>query len=485
MRPVLSASVRALVAALAVALVGGACGDLDHGETGVCAGRPCLTWIDNLADWTVVSAPHLPDGRCDFLEDAKFLAPATADAALQAIVFQDVGVHRLHLDFMTQALPEYFGGLAPETYRQIVQRRATRQYWAGVLFRLVDARGATTGYGFDVVTERTYDERPTEAEVQVIASQLATRFRLPLVYAPVDGDAIAAAGNFEAEVHLPRACEQIACATAGVDCIEVPTGFALCATFQEGRDAETELAAKARVTVTATSVDLPRAPGRYEVPAIFGAGEVGAARVALIPDGTTARYAVEDQGGFRLRGYHQRFTLAGAPYEVSLAVRVADGGGGLRLDPFTATASYLASLRASASTTSTWLSSCTAAADEPWQIRGELGGGDRFAIDYRYRDTGFASRPVFVTRGTVTLDGVTAVVDDYFRLVYAGEHHNWNNQFWVLFADPISYRGHPVSGVWLDLAAASWDLDAAYTLDAERQPLDVLTVTGYVVERLR
>ncbi len=65
--------------------------------------------------------------------------------------------------------------------------------------------------------------------------------------------------------------------------------------------------------------------------------------------------------------------------------------------------------------------------------------------------------------------------------MYAGEHHNWNNQYWILFSPPITYAGHPISGLWLDEHAYMSQLEAAWTLDASLEPLDRLTVTGYAV----
>ena len=81
----------------------------------------------------------------------------------------------------------------------------------------------------------------------------------------------------------------------------------------------------------------------------------------------------------------------------------------------------------------------------------------------------------------MTFGGQTTTVTDYFRLVYAGVHHNWNNQFWILFDPPVTYGGHAVSGLWIDEEAYMSELEAAHTLDAALQPLDRLDVTSYAV----
>jgi len=478
-----------LVATLALVAPLAACGGGDEVDD-VCDGRPCLTTIDDAADWAAISVPHAPDDRCDFLEESKFLMPASVDAALQQVVFQDVGAHRLHLDFMTQVLPEYFGGLSLDTYQRIVQRRATRQYWAGALYRVVDATGATTGYGFDVVVEPTVTEQLSEAEVAAIAAQLQTRFHLPLRYAPVDDVAIWNAQSFEALVPvLPRACQLTQCATAGVDCVEIPAALAVCGQFWEGRELVTELANKARVEVAARVLELPRGLGTSTVPAIFGAGELGGERAALTPVGTTARYQVfQPSPGYTTRLYTQDFTVDGAPYQLQWAIPVPEEGGGFVLTDVNADHHFDAHLGPTGSMTNDRLSrlgSCTNSTLESWQRVGTLAGGDGFTIDFRFAQPLAGSGPLFVTGGAVTLGGATATVDDYFRLVYAGQHHNWNNQFWVLFAEPLTYAGHPVHGLWLDEADFTPTLDAAYTLDAERQPLDRLDVTTYTVQPRR
>lgn len=458
------------------------------GDGGLCAGRPCLLAIEDEGDWLAVSAAHAPDARCDFVEESKFLMPATPAASLQEIVFQDVRAHRLHLGFMTQVLPEYFGGLSPQEYQRIVQRRDTRQYWAGVLYRLVDDRGATIGWGWDVVVDPAWDEQLTEAEATAIQAQLATRFHLPLAYAPVSADAVYHARQFETLVaHFPRACWYTTCETPGVDCVEVPADLSLCAHFHEGRTLDVELATKARLTVPRRTVELPRALGTHTVPALFGAGERGPGRTAITPAGP-ARYEVsQPHPSFRLRRYVQPFTIGGRPFELAWELALPEGGGGYRLVEPHVNHTFHAMLGPPAATTQddlSFLSSCENAPLEHWRITGATADGGRFTVDLRYGPPAAGSGPLFPFRGEVTLGDQTAVVDDYYALVYAGEHHNWNNQYWILFAAPITYRGHPIHGLWLDEEGFTFELEAAHTLDAARRPLDRLDVTSYDVARV-
>jgi hypothetical protein len=471
-----------------VATCGGGGGDDgddgdDTGETGVCRDKPCSTSIDNADDWAFVSGPHTGT-RCDFIEETKYLAPATATAALQDVVFQDVEAHRFHLEFMTQVLPEFFGGLTPQMYQQLVQRRATRQYWAGAIYRLTDASGADIGYGFDVIFDPAdWNEQLSEAEVVAVATLLEAHFHLPLVYAPTDNEAIFSASSFTmVETHMPRQCQHTTCQTPGVDCIVVPTAVDLCGHFAEGRTVQAEHAMKARLTANAGTYDLPRGLGTYDVPAIFGTGVLGPSRDPITPVGG-GRYEVTDVGGYTYRRYEQTFSTGGRTLELGWDLWLAEGGGGFLLEePWVGDMMAYGELVPMQSFDERLhLSSCTAENLEHWQIDGTMAGGDGFTIDFRYRFPFAGSGPLFATRGRVTLGGQTATVDDYFSLVYAGEHHNWNNQYWVLFASPLTYAGHPVHGLWIDEQPYQFELEAAHTLDANLQPLDLLAVTAYTV----
>ncbi len=457
-------------------------------ETGVCAERPCRTSITSVADWTAVSDVH-SGTRCDFSEETKYLAPASAAAALQEIVFHDVKIHRLHHEFMTQALPEYFGGLPAQMYQAIVQRRATRQYWAGAIFRLRDASGALTGWGFDVIVDPTASaERLTETEIAAIEIQLETRFELPLVYAPTTRDAIDDAQSFVSVTkHMPRACQRVACTNPAKDCVVVPIAASLCGHFKEGRTAAVEYSRKARLAAVAGAYELPREVGTHSVPPLFGAGELGPSRIAITPISGNASYEVEQVSNYMIRTYRQSFRAGTRTLDLSWSIPLPEAGGGFQL----AEPDIQGKMQATAALDGSddyddlvSFESCAATNLDAWRISGALPNSDGFSIDFRHVVPGAGSGPLFVTRGEVKLGGQTTVIDDYFRLVYAGEHHNWNNQYWVLFASPVTYAGHPIHGLWIDEEDYQSNLEAAWTLDANRQPLDRLTVPSYRVEQL-
>ena len=332
LQPPAPMSVSTVATLVALALLA-ACGGDDGGggspdappASGLCAGRPCRTSIDDQADWAAVSAP-LTGTRCELVEDTKYLAPATFGTALTEVVFQDVKVHRFHLEFMTQVLTEIFGGLSAQQYQTLVQRRGSRQYWAGAIYRIVDLQGETVAYGFDVIVDPTvWDEHVTEDEVLAIEALLETRFHLPLIYAPTEPEAVYRSYNFErVERHVPRACQYVACPDAGTHCVQVPQAVTMCGHFMEGRDIAVEHARKARLEARAGTYVLPRAAGTHTVPAIFGSGELGPTHAAITPASETAVYEVIDHGQFFSRRYRQPFTTGGRRFDLEWDVRLPE-----------------------------------------------------------------------------------------------------------------------------------------------------------------
>ncbi len=112
--------------------------------------------------------------------------------------FQDTRRFRLHLDFLTAAFPETFGGLSPEDYTAIAGRRATRTVFAGSVRRWPDPEGGHR-FGWDVyAAEEDPAEAPTRAEIVALHDRLARVFRRrPLAYSPLDPERLAAALAWE------------------------------------------------------------------------------------------------------------------------------------------------------------------------------------------------------------------------------------------------------------------------------------------------
>jgi len=454
----------------------------------LCAGKPCLTAIHDEADWAFV-AGDFASGRCEIDQLSKYLAPATPDAELQETVYQDVKAYPFHLEFVREVLAEYFGGITRDAYYDMVLKRAQRQYWTGALFRIID--GSTTlGYAFDVYLDPVDPiEQVTRDEVIAIHDLLAETFSLPLGYAPWTDIAIENARAFDPlpfPLWLPVECPTEPCEDPGDNCLEVPPATDVCGVFLEGRSVEQEYAHKVRLHMEPGYYKLPKddggMPPKYT---LFLSGEYGPAREALSPLGHGYWSVTPEPPNVRY-AYSQLLTDGSNNVVFSWDFSLpASGGRIVAEEPWLSQQFWPHGLVNGGAVPDDHLrfASCTYEGLDLFHADGTLAGGDSFRLEYRHQLPVAGSGPLNIVAAQVTLDGATANVSDYFQLVYAGEHHNWNNQFWVIFDEPMTYSGHPVYGLWVDEAAFSCcPLDGAWTLDASLHALDELSVLDYQVE---
>jgi hypothetical protein len=446
----------------------------DARDVGLCAGEPCRTSIATEADWAAVSQTST-GARCDLVAETKYLTPATEGAALPATVYQDVKVHRFHLGFLQAVLDAFYPGINAQQYAALVQRRATRELWGGAIYQVTDAGGATLGYAFDVIVDPTvWEEQLTADDVRAVHARLSTSFSLPLAYAPTEEQAISLARSFESElafaVYLPRGCEPAGMCEEGDRCLTVPAPVTLCGVFAEGRSVQAEHDVKVQVTMPAQTVGFPRTG--IASATLFDGGSFGPDRTPLVPVG---------EGRYEASSYFQTLQAGDDRIEVRFDLQADQTTfeepwitQGLYVNgTVNGSLEYDDALR---------LSSCTYEPLTLWHADGTLAGGDGFQLRYRHEIPFAGSGPLQLTGATVTLGGQTVTVDDYFQLVYAGVHHNWDNQFWVLFDEPLPYQGHDVFGLWVDEAEYTCcPLDGVYTLGPTLEKLDTLSVEGYSI----
>ncbi len=120
----------------------------------------------------------------------KFLVPSKDDPKLLKTVFQNANTYPFHQEFMVTEFPDRFAGMDGREYLALVEIRATRSYFAGVLLRFPGEPDAT--YGFDVFTPAgNRSELPKLEEMQRVHRLLSASFTLGLLsYAPRSQDAI-------------------------------------------------------------------------------------------------------------------------------------------------------------------------------------------------------------------------------------------------------------------------------------------------------
>lgn len=114
----------------------------------------------------------------------KFLLPASNDPSLLPPVFQNVNRYAFHVEFLTAVFPDKFPALSFEQYLSLVERRASRKYYAGSLSRINTGLG--TLYGFTVFSDQKDPvEILTVDETRAVYFALQAVFGLtPLYYAP-------------------------------------------------------------------------------------------------------------------------------------------------------------------------------------------------------------------------------------------------------------------------------------------------------------
>ncbi len=147
-----------------------------------------LDYVTRIDTTEVFESVTMEEGfRDDLVRTGKYLAPARDDPALLHTVYQNVNIleYRLHISFMSTVFGDYFPNLDIDEYKALVQQRATRQYWAGVVYQIIPREGACR-YGFTVFTvPGDPNEVPTEDDVFSIVTTLSESFTIgELCYVP-------------------------------------------------------------------------------------------------------------------------------------------------------------------------------------------------------------------------------------------------------------------------------------------------------------
>ncbi len=137
-------------------------------------------------------ALSLPARTSSLVERAgKYITPARpADGRLLETTYQNVRRFALHQEFLAAVFPDRFPSLGAEAYAALTARRATREYYAGVINRLrlpgSESESGGIAYGFTVVVDGSDStELLRQEEVGAVYAELRKTFTLePLGYFP-------------------------------------------------------------------------------------------------------------------------------------------------------------------------------------------------------------------------------------------------------------------------------------------------------------
>ncbi|MGQ9590150.1 MAG: PEP/pyruvate-binding domain-containing protein [Planctomycetota bacterium] len=231
----------------------------------------------------------------------------------------------------------------------------------------------------------------------------------------------------------------------------VPEGTVLCGVFLDGRKPLEELAAKSRLRLRPGTYLLPTAAPAFHADLIEEVlyGSPAGAGVSKAPGAFSWTARSEGTGEVTYEfTYRETFSLPGGE-ELSLALSSLQfhvrGGEPLEtaqtLDEEYATRSLVLSgtLGSGPAGIAVRYGPCGYELLPLWRLRVELEDGTSLDLEERYQPVGTATAgPANLVAAVVAAGGETQEVRDYWRLVYAAEHHNEDVRHLVLLDPPIA-----------------------------------------------
>lgn len=447
---------------------------------GPCASLACLTSIDGLAAWDTLATPSTATTRCDLTEEVWFLVPKDGSAPVSQSIYASISAFPEALDLVRALLAP--STISVDDFLELAQREDTRSAYLGKLYR-IDSNPER--FGFHVLGTE-YWGFAEQAEIEAVYTLLSASFSLPLVYLPQTNVAVQQASLFTGqafEVLGPGCPEEAVCPDPEGSCLVVPAGVEACGKFAEGRSIAVEHARKIQLQLAEGTHVLPRATGSFELNLIRG-GTYGPGRVPVTLDAPGVLNVTAFSGGLQYE-LEQRLSADSERIRLDFQLFVPDEDPRpfiFREPGLTESLGFFGNLVDSLE----WddvlvVGSCGHPSHPLYHAEGELEDGGRFRLGYRHALPFAGSGPLQLVSAGVELGGQLRRVTDYWNLTYAGAHHNWDNQFYVIFDVPIGYQNQGVFGLWIDEAAFSCcPLDAVHLLGPDLESLGTLPVRSYL-----
>jgi hypothetical protein len=257
--------------------------------------------------------------------------------------------------------------------------------------------------------------------------------------------------------------------------VEVPVGAKACSVFYEGRSALVEYHLRAQAAFRAGSYTLPKDKGQsFDLDLIesvtFGPDRVPATRVSV----GSCRYSYE---GDALNGAHRwdcgfEWTAGATPIHLVWKPEVWVTDGQPYQDRFVFDEEYLSYPVLTGGIDDAvdpadlmQFASCTYARAPNYRLKFTWANGDSTFLDERIWNTplfGYVGEttPANLVRAEVMIAGSSRVETDYFKLVYAGGHHNWFEKYLVILDPPMG-----------DVHAVYCEDTGDYGMDAPKEQL--------------
>jgi hypothetical protein len=429
---------------------------------------PAATTCDEVDFLTAILTPDdfnavtVPSERGVVSRSGKYLVPAREDVTLLEALFQNVRRFPLLSEFLAEVFPERFADLTTEAYAALTERRATRDYYTGVLHEIT-VDGERFGYGFDVDVDGSDPEELLSVdETRAVYEALRASFRLePLVYFPTTVAGKKAAStwpmtDFEIFIDTGPGGKPTPSPTFE---LQIPENTEICGTFfvaGGGRDVRREYELKSKVRLRGGVIPLPTKEDAFDETLIeevrFGPEQTvaepiapGTFRVLRLPGAdeiTTYRFTYEQS--FQLPG--------GSRLDVALVSPQQFRGQGDEAldDPVVWSESFFTRQPGTEAIQARLdgdplirYGSCTGELLPLVDVHAELEDGTRVFLQERFEEAEslLETAPANFVSGRVALGETERVVTDYFRLAYSAFRHNVSPSYWVVFDEPMTVTG--------------------------------------------
>lgn len=227
-------------------------------------------------------------------------------------------------------------------------------------------------------------------------------------------------------------------------------GARACGVFEDYRSWEKELELKGELHFRSGTVDLPVYQQSFTADLIEEV-EFGPGRVVPAPKGPGAfTYEFQDwgdpQNGCHHYEFRQSFDLEGENFEILMGVDFCLNDGvpfreEIQIDDdFSDEIYQLSGVVGDGSDYPNQhqrYAPCEYRDLALFVITAEVQGGDRAVLHKRHEIPMAGSGPCNIVYADVIVDGQPREVADYFQLVYAAEHHNWNEEYVVVLDPPV------------------------------------------------
>ena len=279
-------------------------------------------------------------------------------------------------------------------------------------------------------------------------------------------------------------------------------GAQACAQFMIQRTAAQELALRGRIVFVPGAVMLSRNLDRFEGSLIDEVYLTGPEPVTAQPDGLgefTHEYQQEVWGYIHHYTYTQTFHAGARPFNVEAvfsfryrdnvadpdelifdADRVGDEPKAYEEEHHQVSIRGFLDNGADYTTERQAYRSCTFATLPRFRITADVEGGDSIVLYKRYLKPLMGTGPAAAVRAEVNLDGEQRIVEDYFKIAYAADPHNFNERYLVVLNPPIG----SIHGVHFEEANQNDPPAAVDLLDADLAPAGQRNITGYTDEEL-